>query len=200
MTGDRAGCAGEQVSARRDAEGDLADASVWFHRQIDDAEQDPVGHRALASLRRRQLGADHHLGELFGGHRRGVVDLTNGLAGADDRDRVGVLEDLVELVGDEDHRRLAGRQFAQRGEQFVDLVGDEHGRGLVEDQDLGTAVEHLEDLDALLLADAEVGHQLVGIDLQSVAAAEGANPAAGGVSGEHRPTRFAARARCSPTP
>ena len=109
-----------------------------------------------------------------------------------DGDRVGVLEDLVELVGDEDHGRLAGRQLAQRGEQLVDLVGNEHGRGLVEDQDLGTAVEHLEDLDPLLLADTEVGHELVGIDLQPVAAAEGADPAAGGVSGEHRPARLAA--------
>ena len=60
-------------------------------------------------------------------------------------------------------------ELAQRGEQLVDLVGHEHRGRLVEDQDLGAAVEHLEDLDPLLLADAEVGDQLVGVDVEAVA-------------------------------
>ena len=89
------------------------------------------------------------------------------------------------------HRRLAGGELAQRREQLVDLVGNEHGGRLVEDEDLGAAVEHLEDLDTLLLADAEVGHELVGVDLQPVAAAEGADPAARRVAGEDRPARLA---------
>ena len=33
---------------------------------------------------------------------------------------------------------------------------------------LRAAVEHLEDLDALLVADAEIGHERVGVDLQAV--------------------------------
>jgi hypothetical protein len=57
---------------------------------------------------------------------------------------------------------------AQRGEQLVDLLGDQHGGGLVEDQDVGAPVEHLEDLAALLLADAEVGDERVGVDLEPV--------------------------------
>ena len=57
-------------------------------------------------------------------------------------------------------------------EQLVDLVRHEHRGRLVEDQDAGAAVEHLEDLDPLLLADAEVGDQLVGIDVEAVALGE----------------------------
>ena len=49
-----------------------------------------------------------------------------------------------------------GRELAERGEQLVDLLRHEHGGRLVEDEDPGAAVEHLEDLDPLALADAEV--------------------------------------------
>jgi hypothetical protein len=56
--------------------------------------------------------------------------------------------------------------------------GHEHGGRLVEDQDLGTSIEHLEDLDALLVADAEIADQGVGIDVQAVSLAEFADPAA----------------------
>ena len=41
-------------------------------------------------------------------------------------------------------------------EQRVDLLRHQHRGRLVEDDDLRAAVEHLEDLDALPLADAEV--------------------------------------------
>ena len=59
-------------------------------------------------------------------------------------------------------------ELAERAEQLVDLLGDEHRGRLVEDQDLGAAVEHLEDLDALLVADAELGDEGVGVDLEAV--------------------------------
>ena len=49
-----------------------------------------------------------------------------------------------------------GAQLAQVGEQLVDLLRHEHRRRLVEDEDAGAAVEHLEDLDPLPVADAEV--------------------------------------------
>ena len=181
----------EQVGAGGDAERDLTGVGVGLDDEIGDRQEDPVGHRALAGLRGRELGADHHLGELLGRHRRWIVDFAHRLAGADHGDRVGVLEHLVELVGDEDDRRFAGGQLAQRREQLVDLVGNEHGGRLVENQDLGVPVEHLEDLDTLLLADAEVGHELVGVDLQPVTAAEGADPAARRVARDDRPARLA---------
>ena len=70
-------------------------------------------------------------------------------------------------------------EVAKRREQLVDLVRHEHRRGLVEDEDLGAPVEHLEDLDALLVADAEVGDQRLGIDVEAVAVGELGDPATG---------------------
>ena len=43
-------------------------------------------------------------------------------------------------------------------EQFVDLVGHQHGGRLVEDQDVGAAVENLDDLHPLAFTDTELGY------------------------------------------
>ncbi len=50
----------------------------------------------------------------------------------------------------------------------LDLLRHEHGRGLVEDDDLGTSVEDLQDLDPLPLADTEVFDELVGVEPEAV--------------------------------
>ena len=50
-------------------------------------------------------------------------------------------------------------QLAQHREQLDDLRRRQHRRRLVEDQHLGVAVERLQDLDALLRADADVGRR-----------------------------------------
>ena len=65
-------------------------------------------------------------------------------------------EHLVELVRDEEDGEPLGLELAQVVEQLVDLLRHEHGGGLVEDEDPGAAVEDLEDLDPLPLADPEV--------------------------------------------
>ena len=76
------------------------------------------------------------------------------LSAAERRDPVGDLEHLVQLVRDEDDRRALPRQRADDLEELVRLLRRQHGGRLVEDQDLGAAIERLQDLDALLLADA----------------------------------------------
>jgi hypothetical protein len=48
----------------------------------------------------------------------------------------------------------------------LDLLGREHCGRLVHDQDPGAAIEQLQDLDALLLADRQLPDPGVGIDLQ----------------------------------
>ena len=60
-----------------------------------------------------------------------------------------------------------GDEAVEVGEQLVDLLRHEHGGGLVEDEDAGAAVEHLQDLDPLALADAEVGHGRVEVDVRA---------------------------------
>src|SRR6266542_2596979 len=59
-------------------------------------------------------------------------------------------EDLLQLVSDEYDRLPRFLQRAHDRKQLLSLLGREHGRGLVEDQDLRLSVECLHDLDALL--------------------------------------------------
>ncbi len=115
-----------------------------------------------------QLAADHELGQLRGGHVAGQDGGDRGAA-PDDGDLVGDLEHLVELVRDEDDRQALGLELAQGVEELVDLLRHEDGGRLVEDQRAGAAVEHLEDLDPLPVADAELLDQGVGVDVEAVA-------------------------------
>src|SRR4029450_11976859 len=72
------------------------------------------------------------------------------------RDPIGDLEHLVELVADEDDRPPRLAELPQVAEQVLRLVRREDRRRFVEDEDLRTTVERLQDLDALLLTDREV--------------------------------------------
>ena len=62
----------------------------------------------------------------------------------------------MQLVADEDDGHPLSRERAQDPEQLERLLRRQHRRRLVEDQDLGAAEEGLQDLDPLLLADADV--------------------------------------------
>ena len=148
-----------------DGEGDVARARRGRRRRHGQAASTvrigTVGDRRLARLGRGQLAADHQLGELAGGHLRRVDGGDRGAA-PDDGDVVGDREHLVELVRDEDDGEALALELAQVVEELVDLLRHEHRGGLVEDQDAGAAVEDLEDLDPLAVADAEVLDQGVG--------------------------------------
>ena len=58
--------------------------------------------------------------------------------------------------------RVAER--AENDEELAHLARGQDTRGLVEDEDLRAAVEHLDDLDALLKADGEILDALVGVE------------------------------------
>ena len=90
-------------------------------------------------------------------------------AAAQDRDPVRDLEDLVELVGDEDDRRAALDERAHDREELLGLLRREDGRRLVEDEDVGLAIQRLEDLDALPDADRQVLDEGIGVDLEAMA-------------------------------
>ena len=70
----------------------------------------------------------------------------------------------MELVADEDDRHALLRQRAQDPEELERFLRRQHRRRLVEDQDLGAPVERLQDLDPLLLADADVLDARVRVD------------------------------------
>src|SRR3546814_15707860 len=93
------------------------------------------------------------------------------------------LEALCERWRDEDGDALAN-QLAQGLEELVDRAGHEHSRRLVEDQDAGAPIEHLQYLDALAIADAELLDHAVGVDGHAVGLADLADASAGGVAVE----------------
>ena len=109
------------------------------------------------------LPPDHQLGQLLLG-RAFTRKRLDHLAAAENRHPVGDVEHLVQLVADEDDGHALLGEGAQDPEQLERLLGREHGGRLVEDQDLGSPVEGLQDLDALLLADADVLDARVRVD------------------------------------
>ena len=113
----------------------------------------------------------HHGGKLLHG---GVLRLHGAdvLALAQDGAAVGHGHDLVELVGDEQDALALGGQILHDLHQLIDLLRRQHGGRLVEDEDLVVAVEHLQDLGALLHTHGDVLDQRVRVDLQAVFLAE----------------------------
>ena len=111
--------------------------------------------------------ANHHVRQLLLVRVAGV-DRADALALAQDGYAVGHGHDLIELVRDEEDGLALARKLLHRGHELVDLLRGEHGGRLVEDEDLVVAVEHLEDLDALLHADGDVLDLGIEVDLQAV--------------------------------
>ena len=82
---------------------------------------------------------------------------------ADDGDVVGDPVDLVELVRDQDRGDALPLEFEQQVEQRLAVLFGQARRRLVEDQQLDFLAERLGDLDQLLLADADIGDQRLGV-------------------------------------
>ena len=122
------------------------------------------------------LAADHQLGQvvLVGLGRLALADHPSA---PNDRDPVGDLEDLVQLVADEHDAVALGGEPPQDREDLVGLLGRQHGGGFVEDEDPRIAIERLEDLDPLLPADRQRAHLGLGVDLEAEPAAELDDPA-----------------------
>ena len=108
-------------------------------------------------------------------------------AAPDDRDPVGDLEDLVELVADEDDAVALLGEPAEDGEDLLGLLRRQHGGRLVEDEDPGVAIERLEDLDPLLPADGQLADLDVGVDLEAEPLAELDDPPLRLACGRGRP-------------
>ena len=82
-------------------------------------------------------------------------------------------------MGDEQDALAFLRQVLHDGHELVDLLGGEHGGGLVEDEDLVVPVEHLQDLGALLHAHGDVLDVGVRVHLQAVLFGQGQDLLAG---------------------
>ena len=147
-------------------------AAVARGREPVDLEQQLADLAPVVRARVRvQLASDHQRGERLA--RRGRrVHGRHGAAVAQDGDAVGHRHHLVELVRDEDDGAPVVGHRPQRPEQVRRLLRGQDGGRLVEDQDPGLAIERLQDLDPLLLADGELPDPRAGIHRHAVALAE----------------------------
>ena len=124
--------------------------------------------------------AHHHIGELLGiglagGHIADVQAL------AQHRHPVGNLHDLVELVGDDDDGLAVGLHIAHHVKEPLGLLGRQDGGGLVQNQNIGPAVEDLDDFDGLLLRDRHVVNFLIGVHDKAVLVADFLDSGSGGL-------------------
>ena len=123
----------------------------------------PVGlfHRKLHRT------AHHHPGKLLPG---GVPDVhgADALAAAQHCDTVGDVHDFLKLVGDEQYAFALAGEAAHDLHELLYFLRGQHGGGLVENEYLVVAVEHFQNLDALLHADGDVLNPGVHVDVQAV--------------------------------
>jgi hypothetical protein len=113
------------------------------------------------STEQEHVAAHHQLGQ-HALRRPAALDGRHLAPAAEHGDAVGDLEHLVELVRDDDDRRAARLQRLEDLEQVACLLGRQDRRRLVQDQHARVAVERLQDLGALLHADADVLDARVG--------------------------------------
>ena len=99
------------------------------------------------------------------------LDLAGDVPVTQHGDAVAECQDLVELVGDEDQTAPVGGHLTEGDEELVDLLGRQHRGRLVEDQQLGVAVQRLDDLDPLPLTDGQLPDQRIRVDVEAVAVA-----------------------------
>src|SRR5450756_243533 len=108
------------------------------------------------------VAADHHASQFLFVRVLLVYDALQ-LAATQDRYAIGDLHNLFQLVTDEQDRLSLGLQFTHGHEQLDSLFRREDGRGLIENEDLSTSAQHLEDFDTLLDADGQVAHKSRGV-------------------------------------
>ena len=88
------------------------------------------------------------------------------MAVAQHRHAVAHGKDLVQPVGDEDHRHAVRFQLADDAEKGLGLLAREGRCGLIHDDDLGVDAHRLDDLHHLLLRHGQRAHQPARVDLQ----------------------------------
>ena len=84
-----------------------------------------------------------------------------------DRHPVGDLLDLIQLMGNDDDGVAVLFHFPQNGKQLLDLLDRQNGGRLVQNDDLGTVVEDLDDLQGLLFRYGHVVDLLFGVQLKA---------------------------------
>ena len=109
-------------------------------------------------------------------HKAGDILLRNlfhlmhphGGPAAYDGNPAAYLLNLLKLMGNEYDCISIVPQVQKLIKQFLGLLGRQHGRGLVQDQDPGPAEQRLKDLYLLLLSNGQVLHPLVRVHVKVI--------------------------------
>jgi len=163
-------------------EGDILDgillALVVVHGHVLHVQHHGTGLCRLLFHLQLHITAHHHAGKFFLG---GVLDVHGAhvLALAQHGTAVGHGHDLVQLVGNEQDGLAFLLESAHDLHQLVDLLRGQHSGGLIEDQDLVVAVQHLQDLHALLHAHRDIADKGIRVHAQAVLFAQGHDLLAG---------------------
>ena len=146
---------------------DCVDALLVFDIQILNIQNNSAGIGRRLVDDQLDSVADHHGCQIILRYAldRNGIDV---MSAADDGAHIRGSLDLFELVRDDDDRLSVLDQVPHDREELVDLLLCQDCRGLVQDQDLSTSVESLEDLDALLHADCDVADLRVRVYVETV--------------------------------
>ena len=136
-------------------------AVVILRRNVLHVEHDRPRLRLVFVNGEDDFAADHHRGQRGLGRGLGV-GFAYYLAVAQHNDAVADAQHFLELVRDEDDRFALAAQQLHHVEQPVDLLWRQDRCRLVQDEDIGVAVERLDNLDALAHADRQVFDHRVG--------------------------------------
>src|SRR5215216_657271 len=94
---------------------------------------------------------------------------TNNFSAADDRNAIGDLQHLIELVANENNAMPLGGEAAQDCEDFHRFLGCEYCSWLIEDEYACIAIECFEDLHPLLPANRKGFYAGVRVDFKTKA-------------------------------
>src|SRR5439155_26195719 len=135
--------------------------------QIFEAEPGRTSLLAARRVHHMDVAADHQFGEARGRLPR-RIDIGDDLAVAEDRRVVAEVLHLLQAVADIDDRAAFFGETPKYNEKLIGFLRGQDRRRLVHDQKLWFLEQAAHDLDALALANREIGDNRPGSERQTV--------------------------------
>ena len=137
------------------------------HRHALHAQDGFAGLGGLFVHHKLNIAANHHAGKLFLA-AVGNIHGADILALAQNRTAVRHGHDLVQLVGNKQDALALSLKTAHDLHQFVDFLRSQYSGGFVKNQNFIVAVQHFQDLNALLHANRDIADQCIRVYTQAV--------------------------------
>ena len=113
------------------------------------------------------VSSHHEIGQLFLCHLIGSL-ISNEPASPQDIDPLSYSHDLFQLMGDDNDRNFRISQLPDDVKQLLHLLGCQHSRGLIQNENLGISVKGFEDLYPLLQTNRQRIDLCIRIDCQMI--------------------------------